>query len=820
MNAATRACTALAITGMACRYPRADGIEALWQCMRGPQGPMSSRRLGPSSADPGAFGIPPIYRHSINDVQLDLLALSRDALAQAGLDADAIDRERTDVIFCHALGMNRQYENYARIAAVAWAEPVWANAGGGADAERARAAWKRKLDALFRATSHDKVGEMASTMPARVASHFRLRGRALALEAQERSAIEGLLAAWDAIATGRAQTVLLLGAQSLASPSLEALLRERLPAPLADALCEGACALVLQDADLAGARAIACIDAIGLDGNVGGGPPAPVRVQVLDGVDPVAGEAGPDVVVPAHQACGYGYAMQPLTALLQAALFQQRGGPSCTPPVAPDGLSVTVRGAATDGNPYRIDLRAANVANAAHEAKRPYDDAMPAPVAPVAVVAMGTRFGDGRDMADYWEALRAPTHRFRPLPATRPGHAAYYSADPQAPLSYYIDQASYCEPAEPSRAQAFDLACAAGREAIGSLPQGLAGEAGPVLVVTASNLTPAPLRRVAVRHELPRIEAALAALAREFGMDEAAAVAKLREQAHHEQPATAAWDALSASGISRALAGMLQAPARCVAVEAACAGSLAALDLAVNSLRSGRCRIAVVAGVETPVNTADLVLCASQRMLATGLIASFTEAATGFTPGDGAGVLVLCAGEDAARWGLPVLALIRASASCTQSKSMVAPNADGQVKSMRRAFEQVEFGPDAVDFVETHGTGTLIGDEVEISSLAQVYGPRTRPLRLGALKSRFGHCFAAAGIAGVIKTVLALRAGSMPANYFGAPVKAGLRLDEHGFDPLAQAADWPAGPLTRRAAVNAFGTGGVNYHVLLEESRT
>lgn len=265
---------------------------------------------------------------------------------------------------------------------------------------------------------------------------------------------------------------------------------------------------------------------------------------------------------------------------------------------------------------------------------------------------------------------------------------------------------------------------------------------------------------------------------------------------------------------------MLHAPARCVAVEAACAGSLAALDLAVNSLRSGRCRIAVVAGVETPVNTADLVLCASQRMLATGLIASFTEAATGFTPGDGAGVLVLCAREDAARWGLPALALIRASASCTQSKSMVAPNADGQVKSMRRAFEQVEFGPDAVDFVETHGTGTLIGDEVEISSLAQVYGPRTRPLRLGALKSRFGHCFAAAGIAGVIKTVLALRAESMPANYFGAPVKAGLRLAEHGFDPLAQAADWPAGPATRRAAVNAFGTGGVNYHVLLEESRT
>ena len=261
--------------------------------------------------------------------------------------------------------------------------------------------------------------------------------------------------------------------------------------------------------------------------------------------------------------------------------------------------------------------------------------------------------------------------------------------------------------------------------------------------------------------------------------------------------------------------------ASCLAIESACAGSLAAIELAVNALRNGRCSMALVIGAEMPVNVHDLSLCSAQRMLAPGVIATFTEAATGFTPGDGAGMLVLARADDAQRLGLPLRALLRAVGSSTESKSVIAPNESGQVRSMQRAFEQVEFGPEAVDFVETHGTGTLIGDEVEVRSLAMAYVselPRTPPLPLGALKAQFGHCFAAAGMASVVKTLLALRHCELPSNHYDYPLKPALRLHEHGFDPLLQPRAWPRrSDRTRRAAINAFGTGGINVHLLLEE---
>ncbi|MCP3018390.1 polyketide synthase [Cupriavidus basilensis] len=818
----------IAITGMACRYPRAGGLDALWQRLCDPAAHAAqARHLGPPRAGYAEFGIPPIYRNSINQVQLDLLDLAREALGQAGLDEDAIDRERTDVIFCSALGMNRQYENHARIAAVAWAEACWPLAGTGIAASRQ--AWKRKLDTVFRATSHDKVGEMASTMPARVAAHFRLRGRALALESQELGGIEALLAAMDAIALGQAQTVLLLGAQCLASPLAEAVLRERLPASLMAALSEGACALVLQDGRGASGHAIARIERVELEPMAGPRQQPAAAAQdtehcfyVLDGI----GEGGPGgsirphASLQAHKACGYGYAMQALSALIQAALLQQRGCPPAAG--APGTVRTTVLGAGLDGTRYRIALAEAG----SHAgAGRPVQAA-----APIAVLALGACFGDGRDSKDYWEALHAPGHRFRALPHERFGRAAYHDPDPQAPISYYAAQASFSELAQgdaalPLRAPAFDLAHSAACEAFSMLPDNIAGLAGPLLVVTASNLTLAPEKQLAARYLLPRIVAALEELARELGLpDDAAqrAAAQLQARALQE-PAPCidgqTWHQLCASGISRELARALGAEARHVAVEAACAGSLAALELAINSLRSGRCRLAVVAGVEAPVNIADLVLCASQRMLAPGVIASFTRDATGFTPGDGAGVVVLCARADAERWGLPAMAVIRAIAASTQSKSIVAPNPPGQIASMQRAFAQVEFAPGAVDFVETHGTGTVIGDEVEIASLAAVYAGQDRTLRLGALKSRFGHCFAAAGMASLIKTILALQKQALPANHFAAPIKPELALAGHNFDPLEHASPWPGGgPRIRRAAVNAFGTGGINYHLLLEES--
>lgn len=820
-----------AITGLACRYPGAASASALWQHLRDGVGDTphagASRELPPAASAYADFGIPPIYRSSINRVQLDVLELAREALAEAGLAEGAVDAERTDVIFCTAFGMNRLHENHARVLGVELAA-AYARALPPADQLRFVGEARRRLDQAFAATSHDKVGEMASSIAARIAGCFKLRGRALAIEAQDLGGIEALLAAVAALEQGHAQSVLVVGAQRIESPLMRQLLQQRLGPQAAAALCEGACALVLQGAGAAPSRVRARLADLQLaprrpPGDWAGfvararGPvgDAPCYWAVGGLLEPAAlqalADAG-DVVRSARAACGHGYAIEGLTTLIHAVLAQQHAG------AAP----VRALGTGLHGEAYSMVVQAA----AGADCPRPADTR-----APVAVLGAGARFGPTAGTAAYWDALCSAQPQFRALQGRRFRSDLYRSEDATAPTSYYVAAASFADlppTADPQDPAAFVLAELAAQEALAALraPAAWAGES--VLVVTASNLTLEPERRLAAQQHLPRIEAVLDTLAADWQLPPAVrtqALRALHDAACLAPAADAAQarglDQLAASGISRRIAARFgAADARCVALEAACAGSLAAIELAVDSLRSGRCTLAIVAGVELPVNIHDLCLCAAQRMLAPGLIATFTEQATGFTPGDGAGVLVLALHDEARRRDQPARALLRAVAACTESKSVIAPNPSGQIKSMQRAFEQVDYAPGDVDFIETHGTGTLIGDEVEIESLATVYARAGRPpLRLGALKAQFGHCFAAAGMASVIKTLLALQHGRLPPNHYAHALKAGLRLDERGFDPLAQAADWPRVPgRPRRAAVNAFGTGGVNVHLLLEDS--
>lgn len=833
------------VTGLACRYPGIDSAQALWQRLgtddAGLPGDQAARRLATPSAAYADFGIPPIYRSSINRVQLDLLQLARDALAQAGLAEGAVDAERTDVIFCTAFGMNRCIENHARVLGVELAA-AYARTLPADELPRFIAAAKVKLDQAFAATSHDKVGEMASSIASRIAACFKLRGRAIAMEAQDVGGVEALIAAIDALEQGRAHAVLVVGAQRIESDLMRDVLCQRLGPRAAAALCEGACALVLQGADVKSSRVRARLDDVRL------APPRPAgdwagfvehaRQGVADApcywavgglLDPAAlqslADAG-DVVRSARAACGHGYAIEGLNTLIHAVLAQQHAG---TAPVR--ALGTGLRGEA-----YCLVLRAAATPGAEGNATDPDAVHLGSAINPpaVAVLGLGARFGQSTGNAGYWSALASAQPQFRALQGRRFRPDLYRSDDENAPLSYYIDAASFADEPAPDAgnagltAPAFALAEAAAQEAIAALrtPHAWAGES--VLVVTASNLTLGPERRLAAQQHLPQIEQVMHTLADEWQLtptQRTQGLRALRDAAclpsHADSVPLDSLGRLAASGISRRIAERFGAAgARCVALEAACAGSLAAIEVAVNSLRTGRSTLAIVAGVELPVNVHDLCLCSAQRMLAPGLIATFTEQATGFTPGDGAGVLVLALPEAARRHGETVLALLRAVASCTESRSVIAPNPSGQIKSMQRAFEQVDYAPAEVDFVETHGTGTLIGDEVEIESLASVYArPAGTPLRLGALKAQFGHCFAAAGMASVIKTVLALRHERLPANHYAHPLKAGLRLDERGFDALTQPAHWPrAAGRPRRAAVNAFGTGGVNVHLLLEDS--
>lgn len=826
-----------AVTGLACRYPGVGSAAQLWRQLEaaghaGAAWPRdeAARRLPAPASTYADFGIPPIYRRSINRVQLDVLELAREALAQAGMAEGEIDLERTDVIFCTAFGMNRCIENHARVLGAELAS-VYARGLAAPDQPRFLAAARQRLDQAFAATSHDKVGEMASSIASRIAACFKLRGRALALEAGDAGGAEALVAAIDALEQGRAQAVLIVGAQRIESELMQQLIARRVGEQAAATLCEGACALVLQGCGPASPRVLARIGAVQIvpvpshrhwtdfltqvRGPSGGLPCYWAVGGLLQSHELPASQGDGDAVRFAHAPCGYGYAMEGLTTLIHAVLARQH---------RPAGVAVRAVGKGLAGQAYGFALQVPGSARAA----------TPVGAAPaVAVLAVGAQFGPAAGVQAYWDALCRGQPQFRPLDGRRFRPDIYRAASDTEALSYYIGAASFSDPRplDPrnpmSAAPAFALAGAAAQEALAQLRAPSQWTDDSVLVVTASNLTLEAERRWAAQEQLPRIEQVLEALAREWQLPAAVSqqcLRALRDAAYlpamDEAAGQGGLDEMAASGISRHIAACFGVTrARCIAVEAACAGSLAAIEIAINSLRSGRARVAIVAGVELPVNVHDLCLCSAQRMLAPEVIATFTAQATGFTPGDGAGVVVLALDEEARALGERSLARLLAVASCTESKSIIAPNPSGQIKSMRRAFEQVGFTATDVDFVETHGTGTLIGDEVEVESLASVYGAtRSAPLRLGALKAQFGHCFAAAGMASVIKTVLALEHEQLPANHFAHPLKDDLRMGARGFDPLVRPLAWPRtdGP-PRRAAVNAFGTGGVNVHLLLEE---
>ncbi|MFI4954338.1 MAG: beta-ketoacyl synthase N-terminal-like domain-containing protein, partial [Gammaproteobacteria bacterium] len=257
------------------------------------------------------------------------------------------------------------------------------------------------------------------------------------------------------------------------------------------------------------------------------------------------------------------------------------------------------------------------------------------------------------------------------------------------------------------------------------------------------------------------------------------------------------------------------------AVDTACSSSLVALHQACISLREGESDLAITGGVNVILSPDAMALeCSMQMLSPEGMCKTFDKDADGFMRGEGCGIIILKRLSDAQRDNDKILAVIKGS-SVNQdgaSSGLTVPNGPSQEVVIQRALQQAKLNPDDIDYIEAHGTGTSLGDPIEVNAISHVFKDRTTPLTIGTVKTNIGHLEAAAGIAGIIKTILSLQHEKIPPHLHFKTLNPAIHLEEIPVQIPLQALEWKKqSDRIRRAGVSSFGFSGTNAHVILEE---
>jgi myxalamid-type polyketide synthase MxaD len=425
---------------------------------------------------------------------------------------------------------------------------------------------------------------------------------------------------------------------------------------------------------------------------------------------------------------------------------------------------------------------------------------------PVAIIGMGCRFpGGANNPQTFWQLLQAGADLVTEVPPGRWDVEAFYDPDPAEPGKMYTRWGAFVDQVDGFDAGFFGISP---REAVRMDPQ----------------------QRLLLEVAWEALEAAGQGADSLAGSQTGVFIGVCASDYSYVQfTDLACLDAYTATGNAHSIVANrlsylfdLQGPS--FAVDTACSSSLVAVHLACQSLRSKECNLALAGGVHLILSPlGGITFSKAQMMSADGRCKTFDARADGFVRGEGCGVVILKRLADALADGDTILALIRGSAVNQDGRTngLMAPNGLSQQAVIRQALQQAGAAPADVTYIEAHGTGTALGDPIEVEALAEVYGRpgrRGMPCAIGSVKTNLGHLEASAGIVGLIKTVLALQHAAIPPHLHFQKLNPYISLERTRFFIPTQLQPWPAGNQKRLAGVSSFGFGGTNAHVLLEEA--